>query len=156
MQGTGVGFQRLEVNLGAIGLALFPASKVDPDELEGQGATGLMMLAFVARLLLVVVAPGPGFLLERTARVFVKGLATELGAAVAEVDLLGITALDDHRCQAMELSHVRRAGEPLAIGAKSDQQTWGQRRTRGRKAPENGRVGMLVHGLRALLVQARD
>src|SRR5260370_8635984 len=88
MERTGVGFQGFEVALGVVGLALFPASKVNAYQLVGQGATGLVVLAFVALLLLVVIALGPGFLVQTASGIFLEGLPTEFGTTVADMNPL--------------------------------------------------------------------
>src|SRR5207247_6636360 len=147
MQRTGVLFQGVEITIGFIGLALLPARKVNAHEFIGQGAAGLVVPAVVTLLLLVVIALGPGFLLQRAAGIFVEGLPTELGTAVADMNDLGVATLNHHRGYAIEFGHVGGFVEPLPVGAKGDQQTWRQRRPRARKALKDGSVGMLVHRL---------
>jgi hypothetical protein len=63
MEWAGVLLQGEEITIGFIGLVLLPASKVNAHEFIGQGAAGLVVLAFVTLFLLVVIALGPRFLL---------------------------------------------------------------------------------------------
>jgi hypothetical protein len=55
----------------------------------------------------------------------------------------------------MELGRIVGFIEAIPVGPKGDQQPWGQRWLRARKAPKDGRIGMLVHGLLHFLVQVR-
>src|SRR2546429_7031705 len=96
MQWTGVGFQGFEVTIGFIGLTVLPASKVNAHQFIGQGAAGLVVLAFVTLLLLLIIASGPGFLLQSAAGIFVEGLPTELGTAVADMNDFGVATLNHH------------------------------------------------------------
>src|SRR5437868_14262771 len=100
VQRTGMLVQGLKVAIGFIGLALLPASKVNAHQLIGQGATGLVVLALVTLLLLVVIALGPGFLLQSAPGIFVKGLPAEPGTAVVEMSRPGVVALNHYRCDA--------------------------------------------------------
>src|SRR5438034_741959 len=136
MEWTGMGLQGFEIASRFIGLTVFPASKVNAHQFVGQGAAGLVVLAFVTLLLLVVITFGPGFLLGGAAGIFVKGLPTEHGTAVADMNGLGVTALNGHRGDAIELGHILGFVEPIPVGAKGDQQPWRQRRA---SAPENRR-----------------
>ena len=154
MQRTGMVFQGFEVAIGFIGLAVFPTSKVNAHQFIGQGAAGLVVLAFVTLLLLLIIALGPGFFLESATRIFVEGLPTELGTAVADMNDFGVATLNHHGCQAIELGHLAGLVEPIPVGAKGHQQTWRQRGPRARKAPKEGSVGMLIHRLFDFFVQA--
>src|SRR5438445_2622509 len=145
VQRTGVGFEGLEIEVGVIGLALLPASKVNAHELVGQGAAGLMMLAFIALFLLLVIEFGPRFFLQSAAGVFVKGLPTKLRAAIADMNSLGVATLNHYGCHAIEFSHILGFVEPIPVGAEGHQQTWGQSWPSARKAPKDGRIGMLIH-----------
>src|SRR5437867_4449651 len=117
VQRTGMLVQGLKVAIGFIGLALLPASKVNAHQLIGQGATGLVVLAFITLLLLVVIALGPRFLLQSAPGIFVKGLPAELGTAVAEMNRLGVAALNDHWRYAVKLSHLLGLVEPTPVSA---------------------------------------
>src|SRR5437867_5379009 len=103
VQRTGMLVQGLKVAVGFIGLALLPASKINAHQLICQGATGLVVLAFVTLLLLLVIALGPRFLLQSAPGIFVKGLPAELGTAVAEMNRPGVAALNHYGCDAVKL-----------------------------------------------------
>src|SRR6266545_3309737 len=147
MERTGVRGQGLEIARGVIGLALLPAGKVNAYQFVGQRAASLVMLVLVTLLLLLVIALGPGFLLERAAGIFVEGLPTELGTAVADMHRPGVAALHHHGGDAIEFSDIGGALEALAVGAKSHQDSGRERGPRPREASKDGRVGMLIHGL---------
>src|SRR5512146_3251347 len=141
MERAGVLLQGFGVAMGVIGCALFPAGEVDAYEFVGQGAAGRVVFAFVTLFLLVVVALGPRFLLERAAGVFMEGLPPELGTAVAHMNRFRVAALNYYRRDAVELGHIPRALKALPVGAEGDQQPRGQGWPRPGKAAEDGGVG---------------
>src|ERR1051325_2045808 len=114
-----------------------PAGEVNPDELKGQSATGLVMLVVMMAFVSLVEREGPRLLLESTTSIFMEGLSTELGTAIAHMDGPGGAALFDHRCNAIELSDLGGAAEAIALGAKCHEQTGRQSRTRARQAAED-------------------
>ena len=75
----------LQIALGVVGDALFPAGKEDADPFEGQRAQRDVM-AFALSALGLIIGAGPAAVADGTACEFVKGLAEELGTSLAEVD----------------------------------------------------------------------
>lgn len=104
------------------------------------------MVAFFVGALLRVKVVGPAFLLGGLAGVFVKGLFSKLGAAVAHVDDFAFAALFLDGGDAVILLEFQGALEALAIGPKGSQKARGQNGAGSGKATEEGRFRMLVHG----------
>ena len=119
-------FQGSKVAGRVIGLAMFPAGKIDADEFEGQSAAGPVVFAIMTFLVVVVVAVSPKLFFNGAASVFVEGLPAELGAAVAHMHGLAVAALSDDGSQAIKLGHLCGAFKALAIGAEGDQETGSQ------------------------------
>ena len=118
-EGTAVVLECCQVHLAVILGVVFPASEVDPYQLVSQGAAGLVVFVSIFFPLLFVVAASPKFDDEGTTCIFVKGLAAELRASMAEMDGLGIAALNDHWRDAVELGHVLGAAEAIPLGPES-------------------------------------
>ena len=142
------------VEIGVVRFSLLPASEVNADEFEGQGADCGVM--FFGSALLRVIGPGPGFGFEGLTGVFVKALPSELGAAVAHVDGLAFAAGFPDRSDAKELLEILGAGEAVTLGAKGHQQAGSQGGTRPGKAAKKGRVGMGVKGFLDFLIENGD
>src|SRR3974390_1994925 len=115
IQRAGMPLQGLEVSAGLITGVLLPARKVNPHPLVGQGAAGLVVLAFVALLLLVVVALGPRFFLEGESRIFRESLPTEFGTTVTDMNRFRVATLHHDWCNAIELRHIVGGFEPLPV-----------------------------------------
>ena len=147
VEGAAVLFQGLEVALAVIRGVVFPAGVIDADEFVGHSPAGLVVFAVGFAFLVVIIAFGPRLLFEGAAGVFMKSLATELGAAAAHVDRFSVAALFDDGGDPIKLGDRGGTGKTVAFGAKGHQQARGQGRAGTGQAAEESRVGMLVEGL---------
>ena len=75
----------LQIALGVVGDALFPAGKKDAYPFEGHRAQRGMM-AFALGALGLIMGAGPAAVADGTPGEFVKGLAEKLGTSLAEAD----------------------------------------------------------------------
>src|ERR1035441_6735484 len=105
-------FQRCFVAAGIIALPVFPASKVNAHQFKRHRAHGGLMALFASSLLLVKCV-GPPRLADGVAGVFLKGLASELGAAVAHLNYFALAALFFDRRDAIELLRFLGAGKAI-------------------------------------------
>lgn len=152
MDRTSIFLECFEVAIRVVWLAIFPAGEIDANEFERQGTIGLVMTAAVFEFVVRVKIMGPGFS-KSASRVLVEGLATEFGAAVAEVDSLGITALPCDGGNAVELGDFDSAVKSVSLSSESHEQTWSQARAGTWEAAKDGSIRMLVHGFLDRLIQ---
>ena len=152
MERAAVLLERQKIPLGLIGFAVFPAAEINTHQFESQRTAGLVVFIIVLRFVLLIKTLGPRLLFESAGGVFMEGLPAELGTTVAHVDGFGAATLLDERSDPIELRHFGRAAKALPIGAKGDQESRRQGRTCARPTANEGRIGVLVHGVLDLLV----
>src|SRR5689334_2777726 len=88
--------QGLPIDLFAVGLAIFPATKQNTDPLESQSPQDrVARLAFAS--LLVVIRFGPSRIRKRVHRPFMKGLPEKLGTGPAPMHPVLLSATGQHR-----------------------------------------------------------
>ena len=153
MERAAVLFQGLHVAQTVVGNVLFPAGIVNANELVGERPASFVVFALRLAFLVLIIALGPRLSFAGTTGVFVKGLPAEFGATVAHLGRFGFPALFDDGSNPIKFSDFGGAGKAVALGAESAEQAWCQGRTGPRQAAEEGRVRMLVEGLRNGLVQ---
>ena len=110
----------LEISIGIVGDAVFPASKQDTDPFEGQGAHGDVVI-FASGDLGLVVELSPGAETDRVGSELVKRLPLELWAGPTEKDAAALAAGDAHRRNAVQSRNVAGVFVTVTVGAEGRQ-----------------------------------
>ena len=134
-----------------VGDRVLPATKGDPDPLEGERTDGGVVVVPAAALLLIVGA-GPVTEADGVSRPFVKRLAEKARTGPANVNPLGLAAAFGNGSNPAERLQIGGALIALSLRSESGQQARREGRPGTGKRIEDSEIGVRRHRLRDLPV----